>query len=136
MSNIAQVVEMERNLTTFKKGMEASGLNQVLSGEGPFTVFAPTDLAFNKLEGGTIKDLLLPENKRQLTNLLNHHVICGKISFRDLTNGGKLKTLNGKELLVRVIDGKTCIDGSTIHTHDIQTSNGVIHCLDTVLRSN
>ena len=135
MSNITQVVSTEKNMTTFKKGVAATGLNQILSGKGPFTVFAPTDMAFGKLESGALDHLLKPENKVNLTELLNYHVVTGKINFKDMKNGEKLQTLNGKELTVQVISGKVSINGATIQTPDVKTSNGVIHSLDTVLKS-
>lgn len=133
MSNITQVVNAEKNMTTLKKGIVASGLDQILSGTGPFTVFAPSDMAFNKLESGVIENLLKPENKIKLTSLLNHHVVAGKINFKDLKDGDKLKSLAGKELLVKVKDAKVSIDGATVQTRDVASSNGVIHSLDTVL---
>jgi uncharacterized surface protein with fasciclin (FAS1) repeats len=73
MSNISQLVNEEKNMTTLKKSAHASGLDQVLSGKGPFTVFAPTDIAFSKLDKGVLDNLLKPENKTKLTDLLNHH---------------------------------------------------------------
>lgn len=118
-----------------KKGLIASGLDQVLTTTGPFTAFVPSDLAFGKLEEGTIEDLLKPENKIKLSDLLNQHVVAGKISFKDLKDGDKLKTLNGRELSVRVADARVSIDGATIQNHDIATSNGVIHSLDAVLKN-
>jgi uncharacterized surface protein with fasciclin (FAS1) repeats len=135
MSNITQVVNAEKNMTTLKRGIVASGLDQVLSGAGPFTVFAPSDRAFGKLESGTIENLLKPENKLKLTALLNHHVVSGKISFKDLKDGDKLKSLNGKELSVKVKDAKVSIDGATVQNRDVASSNGVIHSLDTVLKN-
>ena len=133
MSNITQVVNAEKNMTTLKKGIVASGLDQVLSGAGPFTVFAPSDMAFGKLENGTIESLLKPENKLKLTSLLNQHVVAGKINFKDLKDGDKLKSLNGKELSVKVKDAKVSIGGATVQNRDVASSNGVIHTLDTVL---
>ena len=135
MSNITQVVRNEKNMTTLSRGIVASGLDQVLSGTGPYTVFAPSDLAFGKLESGMIEDLLKPENKIKLTAFLNHHIISGKIDFKDLKDGEKLKSLNGKDLLVKVTDGKVNIDGATIQLRDVKTSNGVIHSLDTALKN-
>jgi len=135
MSNITQVVRIEKNMTTLNKGVIASGLDQILSGSGPFTVFAPSDLAFEKLDSGTVETLLKPENKTKLTDLLNQHVVAGKINFKDLKDGEKLKTLNGKELSVKVKDGKVTVDGANIQNRDMQTSNGVIHSLDTVLKN-
>jgi len=133
MSNITQVVRTDKNMTTLKQGVIASGLDQVLTTNGPYTLFAPSDMAFRKLEGETMADLLKPENKVQLTHLLQHHVVAGKVNFKDLKDGEKLTTLQGKKLSVKVQDGKVSIDNATIQAHDIQTSNGVIHSLDAVL---
>jgi uncharacterized surface protein with fasciclin (FAS1) repeats len=135
MSNITQLVNAEKNTTTFKKGVVASGLDQVLSGKGPFTVFAPSDLAFGKLQAGDVEDLLKPENKIKLTAMLNHHVVAGKISFKDLKDGDKMKSLNGKELSVKVANAKVSVDGAVIQKRDVQTSNGVIHLVDSVLKN-
>ena len=136
MSNIAQLVNVEKNMTTLKKSVLASGFDQVLSGKGPFTVFAPTDTAFGKLDKGVMENLLKPENKTKLTDLLNHHVVAGKISFKDLKDGEKLKTVNGKDLVVHVKDGNASIEGAKIQGHDVEASNGVIHSLDTVMIRN
>ena len=136
MSNITQVVNTDKNMTTLKKGVIASGLNQILSSTGPYTLFAPSDLAFGKLDKTVLENLLKPENKAKLTDVLNYHVVSGKISFKDLKDGEKLKTVNGKELLVNVKDGKVSIEGAAIQNRDVQTSNGVIHSLDTVMMKN
>jgi uncharacterized surface protein with fasciclin (FAS1) repeats len=136
MSNIAQLVNVEKNMTTLKKSVHASGLDQILSGKGPFTVFAPTDIAFGKLDKSVLANLLKPENKTKLTDLLNHHVVSGKISFKDLKDGEKLKTVNGKELLIHVKDGKATVDGAKIQDHDVEATNGVIHSLETVVFKN
>ena len=135
MSNITQVVKQDKYLTTFNRAVTASGLNQVLSSTGPFTLFAPSDLAFGKLEGGIIENLLKAENKLKLADLLNHHVVVGKIEFKDLKDGEKLKTMNGKELSVTIQDFKVSINGAIIQQRDVKTSNGVIHSLDTVLEN-
>jgi uncharacterized surface protein with fasciclin (FAS1) repeats len=119
-----------------KKSVHASGLDQILSGKGPFTVFAPTDFAFGKLDKGVMDNLLKPENKTKLSDLLNHHVVAGKIYFRDLKDGEKLKTVNGKELLVHVKDGNATVDGAKIESHDVQATNGVIHSVETVMINN
>ena len=132
MSNIAQLVNVEKNMTTLKKSVHASGLDQVLSGKGPFTVFAPTDFAFGKLDKGVMENLLKPENKTKLTDVLNYHVVSGKIGFKDLKDGEKLKTVNGKELAVTVKDGVVRINGAKILSRDRQGSNGVVHSIDTV----
>ena len=136
MSNITQIVNVEKNMTTLKKSVLATGLDQVLSGKGPFTVFAPTDIAFGKLDKTILDNLLKPENKTKLTDLLNHHVVAGKLNFKDLKDGEKLKTVNGKELLVHVKDGHTTIAGAKILDHDVQATNGIIHSLETVMTKN
>jgi uncharacterized surface protein with fasciclin (FAS1) repeats len=136
MSNITQLVNVEKNMTTLKKSVHASGLDQVLSGKGPYTVFAPTDIAFAKLDKGILDNLLKPENKTKLTDLLNHHVVEGKINFKDLKDGEKLKTVNGKQLTVHVKDGHTTVDGAVIQGHDVQATNGIIHSLETVMFKN
>ena len=136
MSNITQLVNVEKNMTTLKKSVHASGLDQVLSGKGPYTVFAPTDIAFAKLDKGVLDNLLKPENKTKLTDLLNHHVVEGKVNFKDLKDGEKLKTVNGRQLVVHVKDGHTTVDGAIIQSHDVQATNGVIHSLETVMFKN
>ncbi len=136
MENITQVVNNDKNMTTLKRGVTASGLDKILSGTGPFTVFAPSDLAFEKLDKEVLDNLLKPENKTKLTDVLNYHVVSGKIFFKDLKDGEKLKTVNGKELRVQVKDGDVSVEGAKIQSRDVQTSNGVIHSLDTVMMKN
>ena len=136
MSNITQIVNGEKNMTILKQGVVASGLNQILSGNGPFTLFAPSDLAFGKLDKKVLEGLLNPENKVQLTDVLKYHVVSGKINYKDLKEGDKLKTANGKELYVHVKDGTVNIDGAVVNNHEIQTSNGVIYSVDKVMMKN
>lgn len=135
MSNITQVVRKEKNMTTMSRGVKASGLDQILSGTGPYTLFAPSDLAFAKLQTGAIETLLQPDNKTELTSLMNQHVVAGKINYKEFKDGDTLKTLDGKELSVKVIDNTVTIDGATIQNRDVPTSNGVIHSLDAVLKN-
>jgi len=136
MSNITQVVNVDKHMTTLKKAVMASDLDQVLSSRGPFTVFAPSDIAFAKLEKGVLENLLKPENKAELADFLNCHVVSGKINFNDLKDGEKLKTVNGKELLVHVKNGEVRIGDANIKSYDTKISNGVIHSLDTVMIKN
>lgn len=136
MSNINQVVSNDKNLTTFKRGVIASGLDKVLSGTEPYTVFAPSDLAFRKLNKEILENLLKPENKAKLTDVWNYHIVVGRLNFNDLKDGEKLKTVSGKELLVQVKNGDVSIEGARIERRDVQTSNGIIHSLDTVMMKN
>jgi uncharacterized surface protein with fasciclin (FAS1) repeats len=114
MSNITQVVNADKLLKTLKKSVHASDLDQLLSSTGPYTFFAPSDLAFEKLEKGRIEKLMEPQNRSQLAGLLNNHIVSGMISFKDLKDGDKLTTVNGKELLVQEKDGTVSIGDSTI----------------------
>lgn len=117
------------------KGVKSSGLDQTLSGRGPFTVFAPTDLAFRKLAAGSIEELLNAANKVKLVSLLNNHVVEGKINLKDLKDGDTLKSLEGNELSVKVTESKVSVNGAAVENRGVQTTNGVIFSLDTVLQN-
>ena len=118
--------------TTLVAAVTAAGLVDTLKGEGPFTVFAPSDAAFAALPAGTVEDLLKPENKDKLTALLTYHVIAGKVMAADLTEGMKAATVNGAEVTI-TLDGGAKVNGATISTADIAASNGVIHVIDAVI---
>ncbi len=133
MSNITQVVNTDKNLRTLKKGVHASDLDQLLSSTGPFTFFAPSDLAFEKLDKGTMDSLLEPQNRAKLTELLNSHIVEGKINYADLKDGDSLTTVNGKKLLIEVSNGKVIIGEINIVFNPAKISNGVIHSVDTVM---
>jgi uncharacterized surface protein with fasciclin (FAS1) repeats len=132
MSNITQVVNTDKNLKTLKKGVHASDLDQLLSSTGPFTFFAPSDLAFEKLEKGLVEDLLEPKNKLKLTDLLNNHIVNGIVSFKDLKDGDALETINGNKLTIGVKNGKVSIGEAVILGRDAKTTNGIMHSTDTV----
>ena len=132
MSNIVETITADRNLAALGRGIKAAGLEEVLTKNGPFTVFAPTDLAFGKLEAGKWPELLQPNNKFKLVDFLNNYVVQGKTNFKDLTDGQKLKTLGGKELAVKLNNGNVDIDGARIQRKDMEASNGVVHSLDRV----
>jgi uncharacterized surface protein with fasciclin (FAS1) repeats len=137
MSNITQVVNTDKNLKTLKKGMHASDLDQMLSSTGPFTFFAPSDIAFEKLEKGLLESLLEPANKIKLTDLMNNHVVTGKITFQELKDGDTLKTVNGNELLIHAKNGSVTVGNSGIQARDAKKiSNGIIHIMDTVMTNN
>src|SRR5689334_24696038 len=118
MSNIVDVVVADKNLATMSKSVKAAGLEIELTKNGPFTVFAPTDLAFGKLAAGEMTELLKPENKVKLSDILNYHVVEGKTNFKDLKDGQKLKTINGKELDVKVTNGSVTVNGATVQGRD------------------
>ena len=110
----------------------AGGLAGALSGDGPFTIFAPTNAAFAKLPEGTIATLLKPENKGKLASILKYHVVAGKVMAADV-KAGKVKTLNGAKAKIAIKDGKVTIDKANIVKTDIVGTNGVIHVIDSVI---
>lgn len=117
---------------TLVAAVKAAGLVDTLKGTGPFTVFAPTDEAFAKLPKGTVEDLLKPENKQKLAGILTYHVVAGTVLAKDV-KAGKVKTVNGKEITIKIADGNVMVDGAKVVKTDIVTSNGVIHVLDAVV---
>jgi uncharacterized surface protein with fasciclin (FAS1) repeats len=120
------------SFTTLVAAVEAAGLVETLKGEGPFTVFAPTDAAFAALPAGTVEDLLKPENKDRLTAILTYHVVPGKVMSTDLSEGLKAATVQGAEVTI-TLDGGPKVNGAVISTPDVEASNGVIHIIDSVI---
>ena len=121
---------------TLVTAVQAAGLVETLKSDGPFTVFAPTDAAFAKLPAGTVESLLKPENKDQLISVLTYHVVLGKIMSADIA--GKIamvQTVHGSEVSVNATNG-VMVNAAKVVSADIETSNGVIHVMDTVLLSN
>jgi uncharacterized surface protein with fasciclin (FAS1) repeats len=116
--------------TTLVAAVEAAGLVETLKGEGPFTVFAPTDEAFAALPEGTVEGLL--NDIPTLTAILTYHVVPGKVMSTDLTDGMTAATVNGGDLTIDLSDGVK-VNGATVTAADIETSNGVIHVIDTVI---
>lgn len=117
---------------TFGSTVEHAGLTDTLNGAGPFTVFAPTDAAFEKLPAGKLDELLKPENKAQLAGILNYHVIAGRKSANDIGKWGSARMVNGLSAPIKNADGKFSIDGAFITQPDIEASNGLIHAIDKV----
>jgi uncharacterized surface protein with fasciclin (FAS1) repeats len=118
---------------TLAAALQAAGLIETLKGSGPFTVFAPTDEAFAKLPAGTVENLLKPENKEKLRAILLYHVVPGDVTAKDVVKLTSAKTANGQSLSIKVVDGKVHVNNATVIKADIETSNGVIHVIDTVL---
>jgi uncharacterized surface protein with fasciclin (FAS1) repeats len=117
---------------TLVAAVKAAGLVDTLNGPGPFTVFAPTDEAFAKLPAGTVENLLKPQNKEQLAAILTYHVLPGKVMAADVKSMGA-KTVNSKEVAIKLDGGKVTVGPATVVKTDIPASNGVIHVIDTVL---
>jgi uncharacterized surface protein with fasciclin (FAS1) repeats len=133
-ANIVETAVAAGQFKTLAAALEAAGLIDALTGEGPFTVFAPTDEAFAKLPAGTVESLLKPENKEKLKSILLYHVVPGNVSAKQVMklNGRTVKTLEGGSIKVSTMDGVT-VDDVRVTKTDIQASNGVIHVIDTVL---
>jgi transforming growth factor-beta-induced protein len=118
---------------TLAAALTAAGLVETLKGEGPFTVFAPTDEAFAKLPEGTVESLLKPENKEKLVAVLTYHVVSGKVMASDVVKLKSAKTVNGKAVKIAVEKGSVSVDAAKVVATDIETSNGVIHVIDSVI---
>ena len=118
---------------TLAAALGAAGLVDTLKGQGPFTVFAPTDEAFAKLPKGTVEELLKPENKAKLIAILTYHVVPGKVMAADVVKVKSAKTVQGGSIKVNAAGGKVMVDGANVVKADIGASNGVIHVVDSVL---
>jgi uncharacterized surface protein with fasciclin (FAS1) repeats len=131
--NIVQVASGSKDHTTLVAAVQAASLVDVLSNAGPFTVFAPTNAAFDKLPAGTVDDLLKPENKEKLTDILSYHTYVGVLKTDYMQDGQEFEEVNGKKIKITKKDGKVLVNGSEIIT-TLTTSNGVIHVINDVLQ--
>jgi uncharacterized surface protein with fasciclin (FAS1) repeats len=118
---------------TLGAALEAAGLVATLKGTGPFTVFAPTDEAFANLPAGTVENLLKPENKQELTEILTYHVVEGKVMAADVAGVDEAKSVNGKLIDIEVEGSTVRVNDATVTAADIAASNGVIHVIDKVI---
>lgn len=121
------------NLKTLVAAVKAAGLVDVLKGDGPFTVFAPTDAAFAALPKGTLDMLLKPENKSKLVAVLTYHVVSGKVMSTDLSNGQKAATVQGEKVSVSISGGTVKINDAKVIAADVKAKNGVVHVIDKVI---
>ena len=134
MPTILQIANADKNLSNLIKGLKAANLEETLNGIGPFTILAPVNLAFGNLIPPETFDNLIDQTKKnsRLSDILTFHVIAGKKLIKDLRDGQKLPTVNGKEVAVTVKDGEVRINGAKILAKDRQGSNGVVHSVDAV----
>ncbi|MEI4485189.1 fasciclin domain-containing protein [Frigidibacter sp. MR17.14] len=130
--NIPETAAAAGTFGTLLQAVEAAGLSETLAGEGPYTVFAPTDEAFAALPAGTLDSLLLPENKAQLVELVSYHVVPGAVQSGDLTDGMTAATVEGGTVAFD-LEGGVKVNDANVAQADIETSNGVIHVIDRVL---
>jgi len=132
--DIIETAAAAGSFNTLAAAIEAAGLTETLKGEGPFTVFAPTDEAFAKLPEGTVDALL--KDKARLTAILTYHVVPGRVKSEDVAGLSSATTVNGADLAIKVQDGKVMVGQATVTQTDIAASNGVIHVIDQVLLPN
>ena len=128
---IVEVAASNPDFETLVAAVTAAGLAETLSGEGPFTVFAPTDEAFDALPEGVLDALLLPENKDALTSILTYHVVSGEVMAADVT-AGDVPTVEGSTIAITT-DGGVKVNEANVTATDVDASNGVIHVIDAVL---
>lgn len=131
--DIVDIAASDENFSTLVAAVSAAGLVDTLKGDGPFTVFAPTNAAFAKLPAGTVETLLKPENKGKLTDILTYHVVAGGVGSAEVVNLSRVTTVNGKDVHIRVENGAVYVNDSKVVTTDIMASNGIIHVIDAVL---
>lgn len=131
--NVVQVAVGSKDHTTLVTAVKAAELVDALSNAGPFTVFAPTNAAFEKLPAGTVEGLLKPDQKNALSNILEYHVYVGVIKTEQMRDGQSLGQVNGKNITLNVKDGKYMINGKANIVASVPASNGIIHVIDEVL---
>jgi uncharacterized surface protein with fasciclin (FAS1) repeats len=131
--DIVDVAAENGSFNTLVAAIKAAGLVDTLKGEGPFTVFAPTDDAFAKLADGTVESLLKPENKDKLVAILTYHVVAGKVMAADVVKLDSASTVQGQMVTIEVKDGNVMVNNANVIMTDVKASNGVIHVIDTVL---
>ena len=124
------------SFNTLVAAVKAAGLVDVLKGDGPFTVFAPTDDAFAKLPAGTVENLLKEENRDQLVAILTYHVVPGQVAAKDVVSLSEATTVQGQKVSIAVDGDSVTVDGAQVVKTDIETSNGIIHVIDTVIMPN
>jgi uncharacterized surface protein with fasciclin (FAS1) repeats len=130
--NLVDTAAANGSFKTFGKAIEHAGMTDILRGVGPFTIFAPTDAAFDKMPAGQLENLFKPENKKELTSLLNYHVVSGRKLVADIGKWEAARTVNGQSAPIKLADNKVSIDGAMVTSADIASSNGIIHGIDKV----
>lgn len=135
-ADIVDVAVSAGQFNTLTAALEAADLIDTLKGDGPFTVFAPTDDAFAKLPEGSVEELLKAENRDQLISVLTYHVVPGKVAAADVAEISEATTVQGSNIAIAVVDGSVTVDNATVVETDIEASNGIIHVIDSVILPN
>lgn len=131
--NIVQLAVKNPDLSTLVKAVQTAELTTSLSNAGPFTVFAPLNSAFDKLPKGTVEELLKPEKKNDLSDILGYHTYVGVIKEDQMTDGQKLGMVSGKSITITMVDGKPVINGKAHIVATVPASNGIVYAIDEVL---
>ncbi|AVF92980.1 fasciclin [Vibrio diabolicus] len=135
-TDIVDVATENGSFNTLVAAVKAADLVDTLKGEGPFTVFAPTDDAFAKLPDGTVDMLLMPENKDKLVSILTYHVVPGKVMAADVVKLDKATTVQGQDVMIKTMGDKVMVNDANVMATDVKAKNGVIHVIDTVIMPN
>ncbi|MBB93306.1 MAG: Nex18 symbiotically induced protein [Rhodobacteraceae bacterium] len=130
--DVVDTAAASEDFETLVAAVQAAGLVETLKGDGPFTIFAPTDAAFEALPAGTVEELLKPENKDKLVEILTYHVVPGKVMSTDLSDDMAAATVEGEEIMID-LDNGVMVNDATVVQADIEADNGVIHVIDKVL---
>jgi len=130
---IVKLAVGNKDLSTLVTAVQAAELTTSLSNAGPFTVFAPTNAAFEKLPAGIVDDLLKPENKGKLTDILGHHTYVGVIKTEQMTDGQSLGMVDGKNITIKMVNGKPTVNGTVNIIASVPASNGMVHVVDGVI---
>ncbi|HPF27710.1 MAG TPA: fasciclin domain-containing protein [Steroidobacteraceae bacterium] len=133
LTDIVDTAVAAGQFKTLAAALTAADLVDTLKGAGPFTVFAPTDDAFAALPAGTVENLLKPENKKKLQQILTYHVVAGKVTAAEVVKLKSAKTVEGQSVAIAAQDGTVKIDGATVVTPNVMASNGIIHVIDAVI---
>lgn len=131
--DIVALASSQDNLTTLVTAVQEAGLVETLQGDGPFTVFAPTDDAFAALPEGTLENLLKPENKQQLVDILTYHVVSGEVMSTDLSDGMTPETVEGSQVEISIDGESVMVNGASVVAANVDASNGVVHVIDQVI---
>jgi len=131
--NIVELASETETLSTLVAAVQAAGLVETLQGDGPFTVFAPTNEAFDALPDGTLDTLLDPENQDMLVDILTYHVVAGKVMSGDLSDGMSAETVQGSDVTISISDAGVMVGEATVVQADVEATNGVVHVIDSVI---
>jgi uncharacterized surface protein with fasciclin (FAS1) repeats len=132
-TSIVDVATSDKNFSTLVRALKAGDLVETLKGKGPFTVFAPTNAAFEKLPEGTLEDVMKPANKAKLQKILKNHVVKGRQMSTAVAKASKISPMSGSSLRIQAKGDKVRIGDATIRRADLEAENGVVHAIDRVL---